>query len=191
MLYSTKLSQIRRGRLCYAPGWGWVDVRHRLLDVWDQLQTRQSSVITHLFFGYPSLWGRQAYQLRIVGDFPDPLQKLRLIQLLGERCEEEESRLPWWTGAPSSAYNVDDLTSVYFTIFQGAHPECRFAFDSPLASERRWQREGLSYVLGRVHNWREFRPSTYGEEFATLMGRLETVKITSQWALEGPFALKQ
>ncbi|MBS2039406.1 hypothetical protein JST97_30755 [bacterium] len=191
LLYSTKLSQIDRGRLRYLPGWGWVDVRHRLLDVWEQLQTDRPLLVSHLFFGYPGLDGRQAYRLQFQGAFPERLQKLRMIQMLGERCEAEEQRLPWWTGGPTSAYNPDDLSSVYFTIFELAHPSLTFDFESVPSCQRRWRAEGFQVVQARVRGWRDFHPPGYSREYENLMEQLELVKLEPVWKVQGPFHLKQ
>ncbi|MFN8612720.1 MAG: hypothetical protein U0931_34605 [Vulcanimicrobiota bacterium] len=191
MLYHTKLRQIERGRLSYLSGWGWVDRRHRLLDVWQELQAPGPLEVTHLFFGYPGWGGRQAYQIRLRGAFPERLQKLRVLQLLGQRCEWEEASLPWWTGAPASAYNADDLSSVYFTLFELSNPDRRFTFDSAEASRRRWKAEGPAYVQASLHSWRDLHPAGYEREFQALMTRLEGVRIQADWAVEGPLTLKQ
>lgn len=199
LLFYSKLSQIRRGRLAYCDQWGWVDRRHRLLDVWRQLRRSPSKdpvIIEHLFFGGPSLkiWqGWQGYQIRLQCEPLSDTDCLRIVQLLGERCELEESRLPWWSGGPLSSYNVDDLSSVYFTIFSLANPATKFEMADPQRSEEIWHQQGWNLVEQTIHDWREFHPLSYRAEFQDLMQRLSQQSLkaghSTQMQVSGPLRL--
>ncbi len=148
-LFHSKLGQIRQARLAYVPEWGWVDRRHSLSELCGRSEGE------HLFFGS---WGR-VYLLRF-SCFPKNLSDCcsALLQL-GERCEAEEQKLPWYSAAPLSAYNADDLPSVYWTLFRRVYPETRYSECSAVESERRWWLEGRQLVRRRVRGWRDFEPA--------------------------------
>lgn len=184
LLFRSKLAQIRRGRLSYCAQWGWVDRRHRLVDVLAQLTPGRHQLV-HLFFG--SLGS--GYELLADCSVQDPRQSWRVVQLMGERCEAEEARLPWWTGAPLSAYNGDDLPSIYFTLFQAAHPQHSFHFDTPAQAEQRWWAVGRTQVRRRIHSWREFQPNRADPLYASFFADLEKESTDLKMAVRGPVGL--
>ena len=179
-LFHSKLAQIRRGRLVYVQGWGWVDQRHRLGEVLDQLQPGPSRTIVHTYFGS---WN-QLYNLRIETEVRDQKQSWNALCQIGERCEDEEERLPWFLGAGLSAHDPDDLPSVYWTVFRQAYPETPFVVLGPGPNERRWRAEGRAFLRRRVHAWRDFEPAdpalrpAYRQLFLTL--RQNQVHLTTR-----------
>lgn len=148
-LFHSKLGQIRRGRLTFVPEWGWVDRRHSLSELWGRSEGE------HLFFGS---WGR-VYLLQFSCSPKSLRDSCSALKQLGERCEAEEQKLPWYTAAPLSAYNADDLPSVYWTQFRRVYPDTRYHECSALESERRWWLEGRQLVRRRVRGWRDFEPA--------------------------------
>lgn len=154
-LYHSKLGQIRGGRLYLVPEWGWVDRRHQLAELWQPLHPQAPpQTIEHLFFGS---WGSY-YTLQIQCRPKNERDSCSALQQIGERCEAEEQKLPWYLAAHLSAYNADDLPSVYWTIFRRVHPEVVFGQESPESSEILWRSEGPSLVAQRVRSWRDFQP---------------------------------
>lgn len=184
LLFRGKLAQIRRGRLSYSAQWGWVDRRHRLADVLAQLTPGRHQLV-HLFFG--SLGS--GYELVANCSIQDPRQSWRVVQLMGERCEAEEARLPWWTGAWLSAYNSDDLPSIYFTLFQAAHPQKVFHFETPAHAEQRWWAEGRHQVGRRIHGWKGFRPGRPDPLYTAFFAELEKVDTDLEMSVRGPVGL--
>lgn len=185
-LFRCKAAQVRRGRLGYCPGWGWVDRRHRLNEVLSQLQAGRREIV-HLFFGGPA----GGYEMVVnYGGGGDLLEKLRVVQLLAERCEAEELALPWWTGARISAYNRDDLSSVYFTLFCSAYPDVvvDWPCQSGSGAEERWQREGRELVAGRVRTpWDSPPPDL--PRYHELFRALERLKPEVEMQVRGPVPL--
>ena len=185
LLFRYKLSQIQRGRLSYCQGWGWVDRRHRLPEVLEALKPGEHR-LTHLFFGQ---MGR-GYELVVHCHVNDEWQAWRVVQLLGERCEAEEGRLPWWTGAPLSSYDGDDLPSVYLTLYQAAHPQHSWAFDSRTQAVQRWHQSGRQQLGLRVHNFREFQPPGVSpSEYTVFFERLQHEQPKLDLRVRGPIAI--
>ena len=157
-LFHSKLAQIRRGRLVYVKGWGWVDQRHLLGEVLDQLRPGPRRTIVHSFFGS---WN-QLFHLRIECEIRDRDQSWSALRQIGERCEDEEERLPWFLAAGLSAHDPDDLPSVYWTIFRQAYPQTPFQVVGPGPCEQRWQAEARAFLRSRVYGWRDFEPADPG-----------------------------
>ena len=187
LLFRYKLAQIRRGRLSYYREWGWVDRRHRLSDVLEQLAPGGERQIAHLFFGS---FG-QGYEMHVRCQVSTRQQGWRVLQQLAERCEAEEQQIPWWRGAGVSAHNMDDLPSVYLTLFQQAYPDRPFAFDSPAQGEQRWWEEGRQVVGRRVAGFRDFEPAAPAlrADYQRLFEDLGQVRTRAEFRVEGPVSL--
>jgi hypothetical protein len=186
-LYQAKLQQIQRARLAYCPEWGWVDRRHGLSEVLRKLQPGGRRQAQHIFFGS---WGCY-YQLNVECESADRWQTWNALLQIGERCEAEESRLPWYAASQLSAYNPDDLPSLYWTLFREAHPEVSFTFLRPGPSQTLWRQQGRLLLDHPVRNWTDFQPARpalrplYRQLFRELPLHRAQLKLVRQ----GPFPL--
>ncbi len=171
-----KRQQVAEGRLAFCRGWGWVDRRHRLEQVMLQLEASgsQEFCINHWFFGS---WGKD-YALCLKGRCSRPEELWRCLQLLGERCELEESRLPWYVASRISAYNADDLAAVYLTLFTRAYPDWKPVFETPSRSLERLQQDSRGWMEARICSSRDFQPQdpVLRPRFRSLFDRLERLR---------------
>lgn len=184
-LFHSKLQQIRNHRLAYSPQWGWVDRRHGLAEVLQKLTPGGERTVIHTFFGS---WG-QYYQLNVQVRIEDRPQAWSALRQLGESCEAQEERLPWYTAAPLSAYNPDDLPSLYWTLFSQAHPDIHWRFLSAKESEKLWHQQGRTFLQQRVRQWCDFTPGdlTLRAKYRKFFTSLKPVQL--EYQVEGPLRL--
>lgn len=183
-----KGQQIVAGRLVFCRGWGWVDRRHRLEQVLLQLEAAGSQEfhINHWFFGS---WGKD-YALCLKGRCSQPEESWRCLQLLGERCEMEESRLPWYVASRISAYNADDLAAVYLTLFTRAYPDWKPVMEAPARSLERLQQDSRCWMEERIRSSLDFQPQdpALRPRFRSLFNRLERLRPRVDLVRIGPLA---
>ncbi len=184
-LFCSKRQQIRDRRLAFSPQWGWIDRRHGLSDVLQQLVPGGQRTLAHTFFGS---WGHY-YQLNVRVRLEDRHQAWSALRQIGEACEAQEAILPWYTAARLSAYNPDDLPSLYWTIFAQAHPYVDWKFLNAEESERLWNQQGREVVQKRVRQWRDFTPVDVNlrTKYRILFEQLEPVQV--EYWVEGPLRL--
>ena len=183
-----KRDLVRGGRIAFCTDWGWVDRRHSLTEVLVQMEKADSSPvsISHWFFGG---WGRD-YALHLEARCHSRQEVWRCLQLLGERCEREESQLPWYYGSRVSAYHADDLASVYLTIFRQAFPSWSVQLESRDESLRRFDREGAGWTQLRIASSADFQPRNPAlrPRFHQLFRALEELRPEMNLQRQGPFA---
>lgn len=187
LLWNYKLAQVRSGRLSYVPGWGWVDRRHALEDVFEELATPGDHHFRHTFFGS---WG-QLFELEIQTRVETPEQVWWVVRVVAERGEQEEARLGWWWGAGLSAFDADDLPSTYWAIFTRAFPSRLGQPLSPEAAERRWREEGRAVVARQVGSEADFRPAdpALERDYLDLCKKLEGCPAPLTLQVVGPMPL--
>lgn len=162
-LVAYKADQIREGKLVYAEDWGWVDRTHLAHDQLDRAEAwaqghagdelRLEAAVSDILGGRTPVV--RTYDLRVPARTEEAVWATACAVVIdfNRDYESAQQARPWWTGAPMSAFQFEDLPSVLRACLDrrpGASPP---SLQTDVASLlRRWEAEGPSRVAEPVRD---------------------------------------